>query len=126
MSETSNPAPLSADDLHQFTGTEHWYRHGLVRNILYTDGVKYVADSAGAHWLIDEIALAQCFERKIAGQPFQLWKLSINQESRSAMLSCQDGNGNEILTKPIVFTDFPLKEISLYVCDNVILLPSEY
>ena len=29
------------------------------RNILYTDGAKYVADQAGAYWLLDAIALSQ-------------------------------------------------------------------
>jgi hypothetical protein len=43
--------------LAQFTGTEQWHRHPLVRNILYTDGVQFVAQSGRAYWLIDEIAL---------------------------------------------------------------------
>jgi hypothetical protein len=30
---------LTEKDLRQFSGTEHWYRHGLVRTVLYTDGV---------------------------------------------------------------------------------------
>jgi len=29
---------LSKSDLAQFTGSEHWYRHGINRNVLYTDG----------------------------------------------------------------------------------------
>jgi hypothetical protein len=47
---------LTKSDLAQFTGSEQWYRHGLVRKVLFTDGAKYVADTAGAYWLIDEIA----------------------------------------------------------------------
>ena len=47
---------LNKSDLAQFTGSEQWYRHGLVRSILFTDGAKYVADKAGAYWLLDEIA----------------------------------------------------------------------
>jgi hypothetical protein len=31
---------LTKADLIQFTGTEHWYRHAMVRDVLYTDGVK--------------------------------------------------------------------------------------
>jgi hypothetical protein len=37
---------LTRDDLIQFTGSEHWYRHAMVRDVLYTDGVKYVAETA--------------------------------------------------------------------------------
>jgi hypothetical protein len=43
--KTFNPTTLQ-----QFIGTENVYQHGLVRSILYTDGAKYVAESAGAYW----------------------------------------------------------------------------
>ena len=52
---------LNAQDLSQFTGTENWYRHNLNTDILYTDGAKYVAETAGAYWLLDEIAVANAF-----------------------------------------------------------------
>jgi hypothetical protein len=58
------------DDLGQFTGSEQWYRHALNRAITFTDGAKYVADQAGAYWLLDEIALAQRFESKVRAEPF--------------------------------------------------------
>jgi hypothetical protein len=47
-------------------------------------------------------------------------------DDRSATLTCDDGNGTIIYTQHIPFTDFPLKEITFYFTDNVILLPSEY
>jgi len=28
----------------QFTGSQNFYRHGLVRQVLYTEGVEYVVD----------------------------------------------------------------------------------
>jgi hypothetical protein len=31
---------LTEGELRQFTGSEHWYRHALMRSILYTDGAK--------------------------------------------------------------------------------------
>jgi hypothetical protein len=33
--------------LAQFTGSTHFYRHGLVREVLYTEGVEYVSGFAG-------------------------------------------------------------------------------
>jgi hypothetical protein len=30
--------------LAQFTGSTHFYRHGLVSEVLYTEGVEYVVD----------------------------------------------------------------------------------
>ena len=117
---------LTKDDLRQFTGSEQWYRHGINRSVLFTDGAKYVADTGGAYWLLDEIALAQCHNKRVAGEEFQLWKLSVNLDQHTAMLTCDDGNGNIVFRKKIAFTDFPLEEISLYFCNNTIHLPSEY
>lgn len=116
---------LTKADLRQFTGTETWYRHSLIRKITYTDGVQYVGEHGGAYWLIDEIALAQVFEGKVAGEEFQLWKLTVAQD-KTAKLVCEDGNGRKLLTKDIPWTDFPLDEIAFYFIDNVILLASEY
>jgi hypothetical protein len=110
--------------LAQFIGSENWYQHGLVRSITYTDGAKYVADHGGAYWLLDEIALAQKFRAAVKAEPFQVWTLTVNDHR--ALLTCDDGNGNVVYTKPIPFTDFPLTEIKFYFTDNVILLPDEY
>jgi hypothetical protein len=116
---------LTAADLLQFTGSEQWYRHGLVRDVLFTDGAKYVADQAGAYWLLDEIALAQRYEKTVAGEEFQLWKLKVDPD-HTATLTCEDGNGKAVYSKAIEYTDFGLPEIALYFTNKTILLPSEY
>lgn len=116
---------LSKTDLSQFTGSENWYRHGLNRKVLFTDGAKFVADQAGAYWLLDEIAIIQPYDRRVAGEEFQVWKLTVNTD-HSAKLTCDDGNGNVVYTKQIEFTDFPKDGITLYFTNNTILLPSEY
>jgi hypothetical protein len=116
---------LTESDLRQFTGSEHWYRHGLVRRVVFTDGAKHVADAGGAYWLLDEIALAQQYLKAVADEPFHVWKLVLG-DGPSATLTCEDGNRNTVFTKFIAFTDFPLREITLWFTDNTILLPSEY
>jgi len=116
---------LTKADLHQFTGSETWYRHALNRDVLFTDGAKHVADAGGAYWLLDEIALAQRYQKKVAAEEFQLWKLTV-KDDHTAMLSCEDGNGQKVFSKKIAFTDFPLDEISLYFTNDTILLPNEY
>jgi uncharacterized protein DUF6876 len=116
---------LTVADLRQFTGTEQWYRHGIVRDVLFTDGAKYVADQAGAYWLLNEIALAQRGSKRVAAEAFQLWKLTVNPD-HTATLACEDGNGHAVYSKAIPCTDFPLPEIVLYFADGVMLLPSEY
>jgi hypothetical protein len=116
---------LTEGDLRQFTGSEQWHRHGIVRNVLFTDGAKFVADQAGAYWLLDEIALAQRYQKGVADEEFQLWKLTVNPD-HTATLACEDGNGNAVYSRSIEYTDFPLPEIALYFTGNTILLPSEY
>jgi hypothetical protein len=112
-------------DLRNFTGSEHWYRHGLVRTILFTDGAKYVADEGGAYWLLDETALAQRYEKSVMAERFQVWTLKVNAD-RTATLSCGGDNNNAVFTKEISFTDFPADEITLCFANNTIYLPSEH
>jgi hypothetical protein len=87
-------------DLMQFTGSEHWYRHAMVRDVLYTDGVRYVAETVGAYWLIDEIAFAQQGDSLLAAEEVQSWRLNVNAD-HTAMLTCEDGNGGVVFTKAI-------------------------
>ena len=116
---------LTKADLRQFSGSETWYRHALNRAVLFTDGAKHVADAGGAYWLLDEIALAQRYKKKVAAEEFQLWKLTV-KDDHTARLTCENGNGQKVFSKKIEFTDFPLDEITLYFTNNTILLPSEY
>jgi hypothetical protein len=122
---TDTTQRLTHADLWQFTGSECWYRHGLVRHILFTDGAKYLADRAEAYWLLDEIVFAQRGQQRVAAEAFQMWKLRVHPD-RTAMLTCDDGNGNVVFRKALDYTDFPLEEITLYYTDRTILLPSEY
>ena len=121
----SKRSPLDANTLAQFTGSQNFYRHGLVREVLYTEGVEYVVDNAGAYWLLDEIALAQRHIIPVKREDFQVWDLVVNAD-QTAILTCGDGNGLEVYSKHIEFTDFPEPGIRFYYADWVIHLLSEY
>jgi hypothetical protein len=114
------------DALHNFTGAQQWFRHYLIKDVLYTEGVKYVADSAVAYWLLDEMAFFQSI-KKVAAEAFQVWSLAV--KNNQATLTCDDGNNNVVLSKTIAFTDFPEPGIQFYAeyggghC--TIMLPSE-
>jgi phage baseplate assembly protein gpV len=117
---------LNTADLAQFTGSESWYRHAINRAVLFTDGAKFVADRAGAYWLIDEIAIIQPHDKRVAAEEFQVWKLAVNAD-QTGVLTCDDGNDHVVYTKQIEYTDFPPDGIiTLYFTNNTILLPSEY
>jgi hypothetical protein len=123
--ETAMSKTFDKDQLRHFTGSEHWYRHGINRKVTFTDGAKYVADTAGAYWLLDEIAIIQPYEKSVAAEEFQVWTLKV-RENHTATLTCEDGNRHVVFTKEIEFTDFPSDEITLWFANNTIFLPSEY
>jgi hypothetical protein len=91
---------LNKSELAQFTGSESWYRHGINRKVLSTDGAKFVADQAGDYWLIDEIAIIQAHDKRVAAEEFQVWKLAVNAD-QTGVLTCDDGNDHVIFSKQI-------------------------
>lgn len=109
-------------DLSGFTGSEHLYRHALVKSIHYTDGVKYLADTCGAYWLIDKIAISQA-EPILKNARFQVWRLFVRGNEGKILV--EDGNGYTIYKEDLDYTDFPSR-IDIWFADNTILLPSEY
>lgn len=117
--------PLTPDELAQFTGTDQRYRHAINRNVLFTDGAKYVADKAAAYWLLDEIALIQPCNKRVSAEGFQVWRLKANADC-TGQLVCEDGNNNIVYTKALPCTDFPGEGITLWFTDSTILLPGEY
>jgi hypothetical protein len=110
--------------LSMFTGTERYYR--ISGAVMITDGVKYLADNAGAYWLIDGIAsyLPQFTGR----EDFVVAKIC--RSGVSADLALEDGNGRVLDTQHIQYTDFPLQSYQLYGCWGgdfwVLMLCSEY
>lgn len=124
-----HPAQLAAQ-LAQFTGSETFTHHGLARSLLMTEGVVFLADEAGAHWLVDVIAIWQS-EASARAEPFQAWSLVVDATTRSAVLAMTDGNSSaSIIKQEIEWTDFPLGEIALWCIaeadHRVLMLPSEY
>lgn len=109
-------------DLNYFTGTESYHRLTALAKFVCTDGVKYVADNAGAYWLIDAIA---SYQPQLSGEDFQFWKLVVT--GTKAVLTCTDGNNETpLISQNIPYTDFPAPCIEFYLTDNVLMLLSEY
>lgn len=111
-------------DLAQFSGgTTNWYGHPLVRKVTYTDGAKYVFETANAYWLLDKIATEAVMLPALKDQPFQVWTLKVLP---TATITVDDGNGRILARTELDYTDFPDEGVTLWFSDNVILLPSEY
>jgi hypothetical protein len=116
---------LTRADLAMFTGSEQFYRHSINRTVIYTEGARHVADTGGAYWLLDEIALIQPHDARVAGEEFQVWTLRVHPD-RTATLVCEDGNDHVVFSKRIPHTDFPLDAITLWFANGTIYLPSEH
>jgi hypothetical protein len=120
------PEDLEAN-LGQFYGTAQYHRLGPM---LLTDGAFYLAQRAGAFWLMVAITTAQPrlllhpkYGRDLA--EYQFWTLTVNPD-RSAELLCERDTDQPVLKAQIKFTDFPLSKVKLYVEAGVILLPTEH
>lgn len=117
-------------DLNQFTGTEQRYRHPLFPKFTYTDGVQYVAEHGRAYWLIEAIFSWQN-DPIVSAEPFQTWTLTVFPD-RTGLLVATNGNGTHLAEQILDYTDFPLTTITiylmitLYLINDVLLLPSEY
>lgn len=109
-------------------GSERFYRHPL-GGITYTDGVKILAESCGAYWLIDLIASYQPYP-KVKAEPFQVWTLSPVSENEALALATDGdkGDGPVVLAKQdIAYTDFPrdLMPLRLFLENGTLMLPEE-
>ncbi|MEZ5041542.1 MAG: hypothetical protein R2828_16740 [Saprospiraceae bacterium] len=111
-------------ELRQFSGTEQYYFNPLFPSFHYTDGVKYLAEQAGAYWLLYYIFSNQT-KANLLEQAFQVWKLKVDEDA-SFKVTVEDGNDQVIDPFKIGFTDFPLDQFELWLIDKVLILPSEY
>jgi hypothetical protein len=114
---------LTTTDLKQFTGSEVLYQNPLYGPLRYTAGARHVAVAGEAWWLLDLIASYRRHP-KVRSAWFQTWTLEVAEQS--GMVMCTDGEDHLLVTQHLPFTDFPLKAITLWVVDNVLMLPSEY
>jgi hypothetical protein len=111
-----------------FYGSENLYYRSNPILIYYTDGIKWLQENANCYWLTDLIASYQTTEFKVANNR-QFWKLVVTDNS--AIITCDDGDGNVSVTQSIDYTDFPLPDLSIWVEIQeegriFIYLPSEY
>lgn len=125
MTRPPTPAELLGD-LAQFSGTEAYHR--THPGLLATDGAKYLADVAGAYWLLD---IVWSVLPKINDE-FAVLELTREEGSSRAVVVIHDGRepATTYHRQDIPYTDFPLPTTKLYVQQNgrerVVMLPSEY
>ena len=109
------------EDLRHFTGSERCYRN--FTGLRYTDGVHYLAENAGAYWLID---LVGSYQHKLRKVPFQVWQLTVNNDHTALVTMREDDGEPTKVRQELDYTDFPLRSFEWYCVDRVMLLKSEY
>jgi len=110
---------FTPSDLNQFSGTTRYYRYWTQR-LLYTDGVQYFAQRAGAYWFLDIVAT------EIIGLPEPFMVVKLLSENDSGVITVDDGNGKIVYRRKIEWTDCPEGEWKFYLTDGVMMVPSEY
>jgi hypothetical protein len=118
------PAQIE-NELAQCTGGDEYHRHPI-SGLLYTDGVRTMAEVCGAYWLIDIVASYQYkFTEAPSLSEFQVWELKV--KGNRGVVTCQsDSDCPPVVRQVIRYTDFPLNNMKLWVEGGVIILPSEH
>lgn len=111
--------------------THYWH---WTRRITYTEGVRHIAQTAGAYWLIDAVASHQ-HDPKAKREEFQHWILEVRPD-RTATLSMNDGNDPKkpLIVQQLEFCDYPEDRCELYLIQQpggpgtvpLLLQPCEY
>lgn len=122
-------------NLRQFTGIENYHKWSILfRSFVLTDGAKYLAENAGAYWLMDAVA-SHYGSYKNEGFVIAVFGKNSEYHKGWTLRLVDDIPSTKVFaTQNIEYSDFPLDEISLYVIPQdtelgkmwVILLPSEY
>ncbi|MDR1674360.1 MAG: hypothetical protein LBR54_02785 [Oscillospiraceae bacterium] len=112
------------DIIAQASGTQAYHRFSAVIGFpVITDGVLALAEAAGCFWLLDIIGSYQT--NKKLDPAFQVWRLTVDLKTQTAAV-CGYNDAELIVTQKILYTNFPLDEVKLYLIDGVILLTGEY
>ena len=118
------------NQLTQFTGSGTFTRHCLLPRMILTEGITWLADHVGAHWLTDVVASYQ-HEPHVSAQHFQVWHLCVDANTLAAVVIMTDGNSSTpLVQQQIDYTDFPLDDITLWLIVQgdylILMLPGEY
>ena len=112
------------NELSQNTGTTQHFQIPF-SHYVYTDGVENLIRLCKCWWLISDLGI-EINTKKELQKPFLLLKIEVNNKKEGIVTLREDSNKKPIFEKKYNYTDFPLKEYEIYICDNVFLLKSEY
>lgn len=135
--ERSLPENELLAELAQFTGDVERFKHALNRRLLFTPGVRHLAERARCFWLIDAVAtwigsreFAAAAQRDLRIGGIHFWHLVVATDGSARLTAVADSGEEPFIRQAIEFTDFLLTEIHLYCAFDgehwTLMLPSEY
>lgn len=110
-------------------GANYLERHGLMRKLVYSDGVKEVAD-CGCWWLLDIIGTEVVRAMRSAHGAMGIVTVRVSDGAAVIELSVQDG-APPAWSRDVDFTDMPEGTWTFYITADMdgectLILPSEY
>lgn len=110
------------------TSTDQWWKH--LGGLVYTDGVRLVAETCGAYWLLDLVA---SYRHRMKGEGFAVWVLSAPAgEGLPWVIEAWNDTPNHpesrrLVRQEIEYSDFPVElcPFKLYQESGVLLMPEE-
>lgn len=124
-------------DFGNFTGTEG-YHYLSLRNIKFTDGVKYLAIEGKCFWLMDIVTSVQSIPKIIENKSFLVWRLEKKESGALVTVYTDSEEGGrysetkKVYEQEIPYTDFKFerlpegKVLEFYQCGDVCMLKGEY
>ena len=128
---------LTQESLRHFAGGLDRYRHGFNRSVLYTEGMRHVAERGGAYWLLDAIAShigsrefnqAARVDNRVGS--FHVWELRKDFDDSARLQARVDAGEPAFIEQDIEWTDFPLEELDVWAANDTehwhLYLPGEH
>ena len=112
--------------LEQHIMSERYYRVNPFTPIVITDGVKYFADTCQCYWLLDDITINLFRKHQELGCLFI--DIEVNKRHTVHITVRQDEGMPVVYDKKIkdLCGIIPVGKYSIWLMNNVLLLPNEY
>lgn len=128
---------LTNQELSRFQGSLERWRHPLNTAVIYSPGVRFLAEQGKAYWLLDAIASylvppvldpAAKIDSRILSLHF--WKLNVAEDHSAVLHAEADFGVKPFVVQEIEHTDFPLQKAEVWAGFDghywVLYLPSEH
>lgn len=125
-------------DLQQFRGGTHdRYQCRVNSRVIFSGGVRYLAEKANAFWLVDTIGsylvpevLRSAIQRDGRIRFLHFWQLRVREDQSAVLSALVDTGEPPFVVQKIAYTDIPLREVDIWAGHDgghwTLYLPQEH